>query len=627
MNSNSLEFIILTLRNFLSFGNKETTVKLNGNTLTVVMGENLDTGGEDSRNGVGKSAIMDALCYVLFGKVIRSTSNKGLINKWANKRESMMVTLTFDKGNWSYLVERGERPSRLSLFRKPKDSTEDFKIREGRTFKYNISRNKNETTDEIVGILGYDITLAEYLIANSSESIEYFKLTEEKRRDIIEKLFGFSILSEKAKILKEERKEKNKKFTIAETALNATKQANARIQNEVDGLNGRSEMWEQDKAETITELRGVIEALEAVDVENEIELLKLFGDLEKKLAKAKATASQHEVEYSSVEQTLTQNEKSQDREKKELEKATLALKELDDSKCPTCKQHWVADPEYRENKVIQTKTCHITIETLTKEIGVDKPKLVRIGKLVSSATNERNEIENSITEIHDADLTYESVEEAAGAEATLKSLRSQMKNKEDEINPHLESIDKFKANAIQQTDDSEVKELQKLINHYNVLIELLTNKNSYIRKLIIDRWLPKLNARISYWLKVLELPHQVAFQPDLCVEIRLYHEEYDHGNLSKGERNRLRIAMNFAFQDTFEYMNYRINLLGVDELIDNGICPRGAANAVAALQSMCITKDKRVLLVTHRDDIAAQVDDVMLVKKENEMSWIETSNL
>jgi len=319
MNSNSLEFITLTLRNFLSFGNKETTIQLNGNVMTVVLGENMDTGGEDSRNGVGKSAIMDALCYVLFGKVIRDASNKGLVNKWANKRESMMVTLTFDKGNWSYLIERGERPSKLSLFRKPKNAEEDFKAKEGRTFKYNISRSKSETTDEIIGILGYDITLAEYLIANSSESTEYFKLTEEKRRDVVEKLFGFSILSQKAKVLKEQRKEKNRDLTIAETKLDSTKQANARIQREIDDINGRAELWNQEKAETIAELRGVIDALGAVDVENEIELLKLLGNLEKKLIETKAAARDYLMEHSAFEQSISQNNDTLKREIKDYE--------------------------------------------------------------------------------------------------------------------------------------------------------------------------------------------------------------------------------------------------------------------------------------------------------------------
>ena len=145
----------------------------------------------------------------------------------------------------------------------------------------------------------------------------------------------------------------------------------------------------------------------------------------------------------------------------------------------------------------------------------------------------------------------------------------------------------------------------------------------FLRQRIIDRWLPILNRRVAYWLEVLELPHAITFQPDLTISIVNYHEEFDYGNLSKGQRNRVRIALNFAFQDVFEYMNYPINLLAVDELLDNGICPRGAENSVRALQEICRTKDKRVFLVTHRDDIAARVDDVMNVVLENNQSRIE----
>ena len=356
-------------------------------------------------------------------------------------------------------------------------------------------------------------------------------------------------------------------------------------------------------------------------------MLKMLGDLEKRLSETKATVRQYKTELQATEQSIRQNEKLLSRTQTELGEATLALKEIEDNKCPTCKQHWEADPAYRTEVEDQKQENQGQIKELEELISQEEPVVEQLGDIVADTNNDVASTESSIQEIQDADLTYESVEEAAGAGATLKSLRGQLKDKEGEMNPHLESIDKLKANAIQQADDSEVKELRKLVDHYNFLVELLTNKNSYIRKLIIDRWLPKLNQRISYWLKILELPHQVTFQPDLSVEIKLFHEEYDHGNLSKGERNRLRISMNFAFQDVFEYMNYHINLLGVDELIDSGICPRGAENAVTALRVMCATKNKRVLLITHRDDVAAQVDDVMLVKKENGCSWIETINL
>jgi len=187
----------------------------------------------------------------------------------------------------------------------------------------------------------------------------------------------------------------------------------------------------------------------------------------------------------------------------------------------------------------------------------------------------------------------------------------------------FERIAGLKKEAVKKVDDSEVQDLRRLIRHYTYLIELLTKRDSFLRQLIIDRWLPILNQRIAYWLEILELPHSVKFNPDLTITIMNYHEEFDYGNLSRGQRTRLRVALNFAFQDVFEFMNYPINMLAVDELLDSGICPRGAENAVTALKEICNKKGKRVFLITHRDDIAARVDDVMKVILENNLSRIE----
>src|SRR5690606_5823893 len=112
---------------------------------TAILGENLDTGGEDSRNGAGKSAIMDALCYVLFGSVIRDVTNQKLINKFVSKKLPMLVWVEFTKGDKAYRIERGERPSVLRLFQKPIDSEEPFNTKEDRKFKFEITENKNET--------------------------------------------------------------------------------------------------------------------------------------------------------------------------------------------------------------------------------------------------------------------------------------------------------------------------------------------------------------------------------------------------------------------------------------------------------------------------------------------------
>jgi DNA repair exonuclease SbcCD ATPase subunit len=625
--ASALEFKRLGLRNFLSFGSEEFVISLTGDFITVVLGENRDTGGEDSRNGVGKSAIIDALCYVLFGKVIRGISNQKLVNKLSQKGQ-MVVWVEFTKGDFFYRVERTERPASLRFFRKPVDSTEDIKTKEKRKFKFDIAKNKKkDSTGEIIEILGFNITLFEYLVANSSESTEFFRLTEEKQREVVEPLFGFTIMSEKAELLKKERLTRNKELVQSESATEATKQANNRILEQVKDLEAKATAWEKTKTAAIKELSDTITALEAVNVEDEITILKEVAELEKAMGDVRHRIDDMEMRQKA--RVIAKNQHGRDAERAVTDLANLqtTIDALDKSECPTCHQHWESKPEFREDAESKShqasqngEAALSAYEEIEKEIDQWQP-------FIEGEHGNQTVIEATMAEYANATLTYTTVEEAASAGATLSALKSQLITVDADTNPHTDSIAGLKTDAIKVVKEEEVQELRRIIRHYNYLIELLTKKDSFLRKLIIDRWLPILNRRISHWLNILELPHQVTFHPNLSITIMLYHEEFDYGNLSKGERTRLRVALNFAFQDVFEFMNYSINLLAVDELIDSGICPRGAENAVTALRMTSASKNKRVFLITHRDDIAARVDDVMTVIKENNISRIEHDSI
>lgn len=622
VSTNALIFKELRLRNFLSFGSKEVVIPLGGDHITVILGENRDTGGEDSRNGVGKSAIIDALCYALFGKVVRGISNPKLINKLSQKG-SMIVSVQFDKGDYQYLVERTERPSKLFLFRKPLDDDGDFRAKDGRKLKYDISRGKTETTDQIVGILGFDITLFEYLVANTSESIEFLRLPEDKRRDVIEHLFGFTIMTEKAKLLKDERKEKNKELLSAESATEATRRANERIEQQIKDLESKSKAWEAKRTEAIAELKNTIEALEKVDVAHEIEMLKLAEEAHSQVKSLESELREIRADIRRCKSEMEDTERRMKNDIKQIEETDVSIAKLANEECPTCHQHWVADPEYIKQLEEQRDETSTEALQLENEIAKITARIEGLKKNEFEKTTEVSNLQAAMEEIATLDLTYDSVEDAASANATLQALRENLERAEKDENPHADSITKLRDEAIEKIDESEIKDLRNLVEHYNFLIDLLTRKDSFLRKRIIDQWMPILNRRIAHWLEILELPHTVIFQPDLTVTITDYHEEFDFGNLSKGERNRIRIALNFAFQDVFEFMNYSINLLAVDELIDSGICPRGAENAVRALRETCTKKHKRAFLITHRDDIAARVEDVMKIIKENRLSRIE----
>ena len=624
MPTDQLFYRALSLKNFLSFGNKEITIKLDGDFITVVLGENLDDGGEDSRNGVGKSAVADALSYVVFGTVTRDgVSNKQLINKLARRGQAMLVTLRFDKGEYEYLIERGEKPSRLTFLRRPAGSTEDWRAKDEKNeLKFDRSQNKDETNEAVRSLFGYDHTLFEYLVVNSTESTDYFKLTEDKRRKVVESLFGITKWAKKAKILKEDRRDKNRELVAVESAADATKAANLRIKAQIDDLETKSRRWERQKKETITELRETIELMESVDATEELELLKLADEAGRRLKELSAEIRASKTQARGAEESLLTTQQKATDARYAATDATESLAALDEGECPTCKQHWEPEPDVRKGYEATVSKGEKTaaeadeaIEGLLSEFGEAEAATLKLEA-------EKKEIEGAIEEIEAAELTYESIEEAAGADTLMKSFKEQFTTAEADENPHTSGIKGLKTDAIQIIDVGEIEDLKFIIKHYNYMIDLLTQKDSFMRRLIIEQWLPELNNRMGYWLERLGSPHEVEFCSDMTATIRNYGQEFPHGLLSKGQRNRVRMAENFSFIDVFEYMNYPSNLLIVDELVDNGTCAKGAEDAVDALQEICHKRNKRVFLVTHRDDIAAKTDDIMTIQLENKQSKI-----
>lgn len=621
--NNSLIFRSVTIRNFLSFGNQEQDIVLDTDLMSVVLGENLDAGGDDSRNGAGKSAIIDSLCYALFGRTLRDTSNAMLVNDLVGRGHAMYVRLVFDKGNYSYLVERGEKPAKLLLLRKPRDSEEDFYTRADRKLVFDISLvKKADTTAEIVKLLGYNLPLFSYLVANSSESTPFFKLYEDKRREVTESLFGFTILSERAERLKKIRKTKKDDLIRAETAYSTEFAANQRVEGEIQRMEERSNSWISGQQRGIEELKETIVSLQGFDAEKEIETLNSLSALQASLKDVSARLNEFQHAYSGHERAKKQTETAIEGKNAKLEKVLSKLKDLDDGTCPTCKQHWVADEKYRGNLDEESTDIPVEIEELEANLPQIYKELEGVEGEYGKCEEEQQTIQSQIDALAGIELTFDTPEEAAKASASLGSFQERLVELEAEENPHIDSIEGLRSKAVSEADDSGVKNLRKVVHHFNFMIELLSSKDSFIRRNIINEWLPMLNARIALYLDVLELPHTVEFQADLSVKITRFQNEKQWGNLSKGERGRLIIALNFSFQDIFEFMNYKINLLCVDELLDNGMCPRGAERSVDLLKAMGAESHKRILLITHRDDIAARIDHMMIVRKENDLSKI-----
>jgi DNA repair exonuclease SbcCD ATPase subunit len=212
---------------------------------------------------------------------------------------------------------------------------------------------------------------------------------------------------------------------------------------------------------------------------------------------------------------------------------------------------------------------------------------------------------------------YDDLEQALNHKNSLDSLKKDLSSRSVESDPYTEQIDDMRGQALQEVTYDTVNEFTRLFEHQDFLLKLLTNKDSFVRKKIIEQNLSYLNQRLTHYLDRIGLPHQVVFQNDLNVEITELGRDLDFDNLSRGERNRLILSMSWAFRDVWESLYHPINVLFIDELIDSGLDSSGVESALALLKQMSRDRNKSVWLVSHRDELVGRVSNILKVIKEN----------
>jgi hypothetical protein len=212
---------------------------------------------------------------------------------------------------------------------------------------------------------------------------------------------------------------------------------------------------------------------------------------------------------------------------------------------------------------------------------------------------------------------YDTEAKAIEHRSRVNNLLDQITKKGEEKDPYTEQIDDMQKQALQVVSYDKINELTRLQEHQDFLLKLLTSKDSFVRKKIIEQNLSYLNQRLTHYLDRIGLPHTVKFQNYLTVSIEELGRELDFDNLSRGERNRLILSMSWAFRDVWESLYHPINLLFIDELIDNGLDTSGVENALGLLKKMSRERHKSIWLVSHRDELAGRVENILKVVKEN----------
>jgi len=571
----------LTVKNFMSVGNQTQGVDFDKEQLTLVLGENLDQGGDDSgsRNGTGKTTIINALSYALYGQALTNIKRNNLINKTNNK--GMLVTLHFEKDNVNYRIERGRSPNILKFYINDQEQE----------LTDESQGDSRRTQDEINTLLGMSHDMFKHILALNTYTEPFLSMRQNDQRAIIEQLLGITILSEKAENLKEQIRVTRDTITEETAKINAIQSANEKISSTIDSLKNNQRAWLSKKDQDANKLRLAIEELEKLDINKELdnhEKLQNWTELNNAILALNK-------EKSTLDSALLRANKS-------VEKAEKDIANLEDATCYTCGQELHAD-----------KKAEIELRK-TKELSDAQAYQTEITVKLQEVVNGLSEI----GEINGKPSTfYETAKEAYDHRQNVDSLKQSLDLKLQETDPYQEQINNLNETAIQEIDWEIVNSLTSFKDHQEFLLKLLTNKDSFIRKKIIDQNLAYLNNRLTYYLDKLGLPHQVLFQNDLNVEITQLGQDLDFDNLSRGERNRLILGMSFAFRDVWESLYQNINLLFIDELIDSGMDTAGVENSLGVLKKMGRERNKNVYLISHKDELVGRVNHVMKVIKEN----------
>lgn len=565
----------------MSVGNSTQAVKFDRRDLTLVLGQNLDLGGDDTgaRNGTGKTTIINALSYALYGSALTNIKKDNLINKTNSK--GMLVTIEFENNGIEYKIERGRKPNTMAFY----IGGQEQEIAD------ESQGDSRETQAAIERMLGMSHEMFKHIVALNTYTEPFLSLKANEQRAIIEQLLGITMLSEKADALKEQAKATKEAITEEEYRIKAVGDANARIQEQIANLIRRQTLWQTKHAEDVAGLQLAYDELAKLDIEAELvahqdltkhsQLLKDRADIEKALARARTDLA---------------------RESRSAERLSKDIAALEDHKCHACGQdlHDDAHETQLTAKHAELNTVNNSLAEFNQQITAFEQALVELGAPGPAPRT-----------------FYDRESDAFEHRSSLASVLTQLASKQAETDPYTEQIADMREQALEEISYDSMNELVRVKEHQDFLLKLLTNKDSFIRKRIIDQNLSYLNTRLGQYLDRIGLPHTVKFLNDLTVSIEELGRELDFDNLSRGERNRLILSLSWAFRDVWESLYQPINLMFIDEVIDTGMDSSGVENALAILKKMAREGNRSVWLVSHKDELAGRVNNVLSVVKEN----------
>ena len=552
-------------RNFLSTGNQNTTVNFTENNTNLIIGS----------NGAGKSTILDALTFSLFGKPFRKINKPQLVN--STNEKDCVVEVQFDIGNIKWTVVRGIKPNIFTI------------SRDGNVLDQHASANDQQKWfEQNVLKMNYK-SFTQIVILGSSTFVPFMQLTANNRREVIEDLLDIRIFSTMNNVIKDKIRTFRDTIKVYELKKESLLEKVSMQENFIEELENRSKENISYKEHKINSL--LTEENEYMNSNAVIEedIFKLNKEIE-----GVTGASKKLRQLGNLKGKISNKVSTITKEHKFFAQNTV---------CPTCTQP--IEETFRINKI---------------EDAQSKAKELQSGyKELEQAINKEEERERQFTVLSKEILTLnngisKNNTKIAGCQKQIRDLESEIQRITDQLanrNAEHEKLTSFKENL--KTTYDELAKNKDTIQYYDFTYGLL--KDGGVKSKIIKKYLPLINQQVNRYLQMMDFYINFTLDEEFNETVQSpIHEDFSYASFSEGEKMRIDLALLFTWREVAKMKNsVNTNLLIMDEVFDSSLDGFGTDEFLKIIRY--VIKDANIFVISHKVGLEDKFESVTRFEK------------
>ena len=568
-----IKFQTILWKNFLSTGNSFTEIKLDKSTNTLIVGN----------NGAGKSTILDALCFSLFGKPFRKINKPNLINSINNS--NTVVEVEFTIGKKHYKVIRGIKPNVFEIYNNGVLLNQDARAKDYQDFLEKFILKFNFKSFTQIVILG------------SASFVPFMQLSPADRRTIIEELLDIQIFTSMNGLIKERmagiKDESSKNKYAMELASEKIKMQK---QNIDEHKKNNDDEIEKKKSEITTNEEYIVK------INKDIQLIQKHIDVLTKKIQDKSSVDSKSKKLVQLEAKLETNIKKVEKD--------IAFYHNNDN-CPTCKQ--TIDDEFKQVQVNESEAKVSLQKKALQELGTEYNKMQARLNVILDITKHITEHNNEIVK-HNSTLS--SINTYV---AKLNKEIIELGNKKQNLTEENDKLKELKTELASYVKRQEELSIEK---HYHEYAASLLKDNG-IKTKIIKQYLPIINKLVNKYLKAMDFFVNFNLNENFEETIKSRHrDEFTYSNFSEGEKMRIDLALLFTWRQVAKMKNStNTNLLILDEVFDSSLDIVGTDEFLKLIHEM--GTDTNIFVISHKgDQLFEKFRSIIKFQKVNNFSQV-----